>query len=59
MKHAFFKNVDFKEFLNKKITPEWKPVLKDKYDVNNFDKEFTNMGNLEKKLIKEAQDTII
>ena len=30
--------------MKKEIIPEWKPILKDSKDVDNFDAEFTSMG---------------
>ena len=59
MKHSFFKNVDFKKILNKWEEPEWKPVLKDQYDVDNFDREFTTMGKFFYVLNLEPKETFI
>ena len=40
--HPFFSNFDFQALLARKLTPPYKPVLKDKLDVGNFDEEFTS-----------------
>lgn len=39
--HPFFKDIDFKKLLRKEIEAEYKPELKDLYDVKHFDDEFT------------------
>uniref|UniRef100_A0A8C9LM59 Non-specific serine/threonine protein kinase n=1 Tax=Piliocolobus tephrosceles TaxID=591936 RepID=A0A8C9LM59_9PRIM len=38
--HAFFKNVNWDDVLNKKVKPPFKPNLFNKIDLQNFDKEF-------------------
>ena len=40
--HSFFSNFDFQALLTKKLTPPYKPVLKNSLDVGNFDDEFTS-----------------
>ena len=40
--HPFFSNFDFQALLARKLRPPYKPVLKDKLDVGNFDEEFTS-----------------
>jgi len=39
--HPFFKDVDWKKLAVRQINPPYKPSLTDKYDVSNFDKNFT------------------
>jgi len=39
--HPFFAKIDFDQLLKRKIQAPFIPDIKDKYDVNNFDKEFT------------------
>eukprot|EP00366_Plasmodium_knowlesi_P005044 XP_002262542.1 RAC-beta serine/threonine protein kinase,putative [Plasmodium knowlesi strain H] len=41
--HPFFKNINWTDLLNKKVTPPFKPPLFDQMDVQNFDKEFLCM----------------
>jgi serum/glucocorticoid-regulated kinase 2 len=42
MQHPFFKGLDFNALIHKKIEAPYKPELKDKLDVTNFDEEFTS-----------------
>ena len=42
MQHPFFKGLDFNALVHKKIPAPYKPELKDKLDVTNFDEEFTS-----------------
>jgi len=37
----FLQKIDFDQLLKRKIQAPFIPDIKDKYDVNNFDKEFT------------------
>jgi hypothetical protein len=39
--HPFFANIDFDQVLKKKINAPFKPEISGKYDVQNFDEEFT------------------
>jgi len=41
-KHSFFSKIDFDLILQKKINAPFKPDLNGKFDVQNFDKDFTN-----------------
>lgn len=62
--HPFFSGINFDDILKRKVTAPFKPIISDKYDVQNFDKEFTTenpdmqsfipMKNME--LIKKNQD---
>lgn len=40
--HGFFKEMNFDSLLTKKMTAPYIPLLMNKYDVQNFDEEFTN-----------------
>jgi len=40
--HPWFKSINFDDIINKRISPPIIPKLSDKFDVNNFDSEFTN-----------------
>lgn len=61
--HPFFTQIEFDMVLKKKLIAPFKPDISDKYDVQNFDEEFTSEDivqsmipekNLE--LIKKNQD---
>jgi len=39
--HPWFKSLEFEKVLSREILPEYVPVVKDKLDVSNFDKTFT------------------
>lgn len=62
--HSFFKSINFELVLQKKLPAPFIPTILDKYDVNNFDSNFTdeypefNSTLLEKKkdLIKINQE---
>lgn len=62
--HPFFSSINFDLIYNKKMPAPFKPVISDRYDVQNFDKEFTSenpdqMSVIPKKnldLIKKNQD---
>ena len=44
--HPFFKSINIEELMEKKINPEFKPKLKDKYDLSYFDvKVISEEGN--------------
>ncbi|KAL5269368.1 hypothetical protein ACHWQZ_G003008 [Mnemiopsis leidyi] len=40
-KQAFFRQIDWEQLLARRITPPFKPIIRGKYDVSNFDEEFT------------------
>jgi len=40
--HAFFQQMDFDSLLSKKLPAPYIPLLRNKYDVQNFDEEFTS-----------------
>jgi len=40
--HPFFKNVNWQNYLEKKVIPKFKPYLKNEIDLGNFDKNFTD-----------------
>ncbi|KAJ2649918.1 Serine/threonine kinase [Coemansia sp. RSA 1250] len=42
MKHSFFAGVNWDDVLNKKIAPPYVPDIRGRFDVSNFDPEFTN-----------------
>ncbi|KAJ2783983.1 Serine/threonine kinase [Coemansia javaensis] len=42
MKHPFFAGTNWDDVLNKRITPPYTPEIRDRFDVSNFDPEFTN-----------------
>ncbi|KAJ2300836.1 Serine/threonine kinase [Coemansia sp. RSA 2706] len=42
MKHSFFAGVNWDDVLNKKIMPPYVPDIRGRFDVSNFDPEFTN-----------------
>ncbi|XP_036376913.1 serine/threonine-protein kinase N2-like isoform X1 [Megalops cyprinoides] len=41
-KHPFFRNVDWSGLLAKKVEPPFRPTIKGREDVSNFDNEFTS-----------------
>ncbi|KAJ2567286.1 Serine/threonine kinase [Coemansia sp. RSA 1822] len=41
MKHSFFAGVNWDDVLNKKISPLYVPEIRGRFDVSNFDPEFT------------------
>ena len=45
-KHKFFNGIDWKKLENKEIKPSFIPVIRDKEDVSNFDKQFTETDPL-------------
>jgi serum/glucocorticoid-regulated kinase 2 len=40
--HKWFKDIDWKNLAEKKLTPPFKPKVTGDYDVDNFDEEFTS-----------------
>lgn len=40
-KQAFFRQIDWEQLLARGITPPFKPIIRGRYDVSNFDEEFT------------------
>ncbi|KAJ2081260.1 Serine/threonine kinase [Coemansia sp. RSA 988] len=42
MKHSFFTGINWDDVLNKKIMPPYVPDIRGRFDVSNFDPEFTN-----------------
>ncbi|KAI0984504.1 hypothetical protein GJ496_008556 [Pomphorhynchus laevis] len=61
-KQAFFKGIDWKALLNKKVHPPFRPIINHDEDVSNFDDEFTTeypclSPPLERKVLnKDEQD---
>lgn len=53
--HAFFKEIDWILLEEKKIKPPFKPRIKTKRDVNNFDQDFTR----EEPVLTLVDDTIV
>ncbi|XP_078505798.1 protein kinase C epsilon type [Lissotriton helveticus] len=53
--HAFFKEIDWNLLEEKKIKPPFKPRIKTKRDVNNFDQDFTR----EEPVLTHVDDTIV
>lgn len=41
LSHAFFKDIDWEALEARKVKPPFKPKIKTKRDVNNFDQDFT------------------
>lgn len=66
-KHQFFKGINFDDLLNKKIEAPFKPVIRSKHDVGNFDKDFTAenpdslsfIPSVKLELIKKNQDKFL
>jgi len=40
-KQAFFRQIDWEHLLARKISPPFKPIIRGRHDVSNFDDEFT------------------
>ncbi|XP_065153392.1 protein kinase C epsilon type [Paramisgurnus dabryanus] len=53
--HPFFKEIDWVLLEQRKIKPPFKPRIKTKRDVNNFDQDFTR----EEPVLTPVEDTII
>lgn len=43
MSHAFFRNINWDDFRDKKVTPPFIPQIKNPTDTSNFDSEFTSV----------------
>jgi serine/threonine protein kinase len=43
MSHAFFRNINWDDVRDKKITPPFQPSIKNPTDTSNFDSEFTSV----------------
>ena len=43
MSHSFFKNINWDDFRDKKVSPPFKPEIKNATDTSNFDSEFTSV----------------
>ncbi|KAK4693226.1 hypothetical protein P7C71_g4134, partial [Lecanoromycetidae sp. Uapishka_2] len=43
MSHAFFRNINWDDFRDKKVPPPFKPEIKSPTDTSNFDSEFTSV----------------
>ena len=43
MSHAFFRNINWDDFHDKKVTPPFIPQIKNPTDTSNFDSEFTSV----------------
>ena len=43
MSHAFFRNINWDDFQDKKVTPPFIPQIKNPTDTSNFDSEFTSV----------------
>ena len=58
-KHPFFGILNFDDFTKKKLNPPFKPNIKDKNDISNFDEEFLSMDTKESPVgewVHEYQD---
>ena len=43
MSHAFFKNINWDDVRDKKVSPPFRPEIKNATDTSNFDSEFTSV----------------
>ena len=43
MSHAFFRNINWDDFRDKKVPPPFVPQIKNPTDTSNFDSEFTSV----------------
>lgn len=43
MSHAFFRNINWDDFRDKKVPPPFQPQIKNPTDTSNFDSEFTSV----------------
>lgn len=41
-KQLFFRHIDWDKIANKEVQPPFKPRIRDRLDVSNFDKQFTS-----------------
>ncbi|KAK1905744.1 Protein kinase C epsilon type [Dissostichus eleginoides] len=57
--HVFFREIDWTLLEQRKIRPPFKPRIKTKRDVNNFDQDFTreepNLTPTEENIIKQIK----
>ena len=44
MNHEFFNSIDWGALYNKEVTPPFRPTIKDRNDLSNFDMEYTSKG---------------
>lgn len=40
-KHLFFRHIDWDKIANREVQPPFKPRIRDRLDVSNFDRQFT------------------
>ena len=45
--HEFFSDINWDDIYNKKVEPEFKPIINSEDDTNNFDSRFTNQTTLD------------
>lgn len=43
-KHLFFRHIDWDKIANKEVQPPFKPRIRNRLDVSNFDKQFTSQN---------------
>lgn len=41
-KHLFFRHIDWDKIAKREVQPPFKPKIRDRLDVSNFDKQFTS-----------------
>lgn len=41
-KHLFFRHIDWDKIARLEVQPPFKPRIRDRFDVSNFDRQFTN-----------------
>lgn len=41
-KHVFFRHIDWAKVAKREVQPPFKPRIRDRLDVSNFDKQFTS-----------------
>lgn len=56
--HAFFQNLDFAAIYNKRLTAPYIPKTSNKFDVQNFDEEFTNEDLINSVIEDDAAEAI-
>lgn len=44
MNHDFFSSIDWDALYRKEVTPPFRPTIKDRYDLSDFDTELTGMA---------------